>query len=80
MQKFSFVRKFSSGFWKCLVQFVQAHEIAEKEDALKSSIRKYLMIYSIEIDLRSLESKLSFYLFIHAPEDLPRPVLSYSCP
>lgn len=47
--------------------------MAEKEDALKSLIRKYLMIYSTEMNLISLESKLSFILFIHTPEDLPKP-------
>lgn len=59
MQKISFVLKFSGGFWKCyLAQFVEAHEMAEKEDALKSLIRKYLMIYSTEINFISPESKL----------------------
>ena len=47
--------------------------MAEKEDALKSLIRKHLMIYSTQNNLISLESKLSFNLFIHAPEDLPKP-------
>lgn len=59
MQKFSFVLKFSGVVWKCYwVQFVEAHEMAEKEDALKSLIRKYLMIYSTEIIFISPESKL----------------------
>lgn len=47
--------------------------MAEKEDALKSLIRKYLMIYSTENNLISLESQLSFNLLIRAPEDLPKP-------
>lgn len=78
MQKFSFALKFNSAFCRCdSVQFVQTKKIAEKENALKCSIRKYLMIESIEMDLICLESKSRFYikinLFIHAPRDLPKP-------
>lgn len=73
MQKFSFALKFSSGFRKCdSVLFVQTNKIAEKENTLKCSIRKYLMIKSMEMDLISLESKSRFNLFIHAPRDLPK--------
>lgn len=39
--------------------------MAEKEDALKSLVRKYTMIYSTENNLISAESKLSFNLFAH---------------